>query len=241
MYPDMPDDEPTSGITNLRAVQNDNNSVTEWLAEQDEGVEDDQAPTGHVLDNEQNQKLHAKLISWFEQEAERQSTNRYQMAIDEDFYDSLQWTEEEAQVLMDRGQAPLVFNQIKPTIDWLIGTEKRTRYDFKVLPREEDDVDAAEAKTKLLKYQNDINKAEFSRSRAFADAVKAGMGILEAGVRQDPTEEPVYDRYENWRNCLHDSNSYDTDGSDMRYFFRWKYIDLDIAEAMFPDRKHTLR
>src|SRR5574340_999222 len=49
MYPDMPDDEPTSGITNLRAVQNDNNSVTEWLAEQDEGVEDDQAPTGHVL------------------------------------------------------------------------------------------------------------------------------------------------------------------------------------------------
>lgn len=228
-------------ISNVRAVHNDNDSVTEWLEELSEGIDADDAAVGHELDTEANRKLHSRLMSWLEQEAERQATNRYQMALDEDFYDSLQWSEEDAQVLMARKQAPLVFNQIKPTVDWLIGTEKRTRFDFKVLPREEDDVQAAEAKTKLLKYQSDVNKEAFSRSRAFADAIKAGMGIMEHGVRVDPTEEPVYDRYENWRNCLHDSNSYETDGSDMRYFFRWKYVDLDVAEALFPDRKQALR
>ena len=35
------------------------------------------------------------------------------MARDADFYDGMQWSQQDAQVLTDRGQAPLVFNQIK--------------------------------------------------------------------------------------------------------------------------------
>ena len=41
----------------------------------------------------------------------------------------MQWTQEDAQALIERGQAPLVFNEVKPTIDWIIGTERRTRVD----------------------------------------------------------------------------------------------------------------
>jgi len=33
----------------------------------------------------------------------------------------------------------LVFNEVKPTIDWIIGTERRTRVNYKILPREKDD------------------------------------------------------------------------------------------------------
>ena len=33
------------------------------------------------------------------------------------------------QALIEPGQAPLVFNEVKPTIDWIIGTERRTRVD----------------------------------------------------------------------------------------------------------------
>lgn len=244
MYPN-PEDDPDGlsqsalkGLSNVRS-QDNSADLTEWLDDADDDSTYDEPK--HPLDNEHNQKLHARLRSWFEQEMERQAVNRFQMATDEDFYDSLQWSEEDAQVLMDRKQAPLVFNQIKPTVDWLVGTEKRTRMDFKVLPREEDDVEGAEAKTKLLKYQSDVNKEAFSRSRAFKDAVVAGMGIMEDGVRQDPTEEPVYSRYENWRYCLHDSNGTETDGTDARYFYRWRYVDLDIAEATFPERADVIR
>ena len=66
----------------------------------------------------------------------------------------MQWTQEDAQALIERGQAPLVFNEVKPTIDWIIGTERRTRVDYKILPREKDDEALAEIKTKLMKCES---------------------------------------------------------------------------------------
>lgn len=195
----------------------------------------------HKLDGVEATKLWHRLQDWFTQEQVRQSHNRYQMALDHDYYDALQWEEEDAQVLLDRGQAPLVFNEIKPTLDWVIGTERRTRIDFKVLPRRKDGGPDAENKTKLLKYLSDVNRAPFARSLAFSDAAKGGMGVLEVGLRGDPTEELLFTRYESWRFCLYDSNAREPDMSDARYFFRWKWVDLDVAEAYFPDRRDVLR
>ena len=127
--------------------------------------------------------LHDKLTSWYDAEWNRQASNRFQQALDEDFYDGMQWTQEDAQALIERGQAPLVFNEVKPTIDWIIGTERRTRVDYKILPREKDDEALAEIKTKLMKYVSDANKLPWHRSMAFADAIKGGVGWLEVGIR----------------------------------------------------------
>ncbi len=195
----------------------------------------------HDLDSEKARHKLRKLLEWHSQERERQAINRYQMSIDEDFYDHLQWSDEDALELRERGQAPLVFNYVKPTIDWIIGTEKRTRVDYKVYPREEDDEDAATAKTKLLKYLSDVNKTQFGRSRAFADSAKVGLGWMESGVRGDPTDELLFSRYESWRNIIYDSSSIERDLSDARYIFRWKWVDLDIAQTYFPDRKNEIR
>ena len=93
----------------------------------------------------------------------------------------MQWTQEDAQALIERGQAPLVFNEVKPTIDWIIGTERRTRVDSKILPREKDDEALAEIKTKLMKYVSDANKLPWHRSMAFADAIKGGWCRLAGG------------------------------------------------------------
>jgi hypothetical protein len=172
---------------------------------------------------------------------QRQASNRFQMALDEDYYDNMQWDDDDAQVLMDRGQAPVVYNEIKPTIDWLIGTERRMRMDFKVMPRRKEGADDAENKTSLLKYLSDTNKSPFHRSRSFDDAIKAGMGVLETGLRGDPTEELLFERYQDWRSTLYDSNSVEHDLSDARYFFRWKDLDEDIALAYFPDRVSIIR
>lgn len=192
------------------------------------------------LDSPAMEKRFTQLKTWLDQELQRQGANRYQMAMDEDYYDSLQWEEQDAQTLIERGQAPLVFNEIKPTIDWIIGTERRTRIDYKILPRRKEGSDAAELKTDLLKYLNDTNKAPFHRSRAFSDAVKAGIGWMETGVRGDPTDELLYTRYEDWRKVVYDSNSVELDLSDARYVFRWKWLDEDIATAYFPERAHVM-
>jgi hypothetical protein len=163
------------------------------------------------------------------------------MAIDADFYDNYQWDKEDSAAVIDRGQMPLVYNEIAPAVDWLIGTERRTRADWKVLPRTEDDVSGADVKTKFLKYISDVNRVPFVRSRAFADAIKTGAGWVDDGVQDDPTQEVLYSKYEDWRNVLWDSSGYELDLSDARYVFRWRWVDEDIALEMFPGRESVIR
>jgi len=207
----------------------------------DYGSAAEPSPPDNALDANHMQELHARLLSYYRQELDRQSENRFQMAIDEDYYDNIQWSEEDAQVLRDRGQAPIVYNVIAQTINWIIGSEKRGRTDFDILPREKEDSQQAELKTKLLKYLSDVNRLPFSRSRAFEDAIKAGIGWVEDGAQDEDDGEPIYSRYESWRNILHDSASTELDFSDGRYIFRSKWVDLDVAIALFPGREAQIR
>jgi hypothetical protein len=186
---------------------------------------------------------HARLYTWFTQEMARQSANRFQMAMDEDYYDSEQWTQDEAAVVRSRGQNPVVYNETKSTIDWLIGTERRTRTDFTVQAREDSDdaEDDAKNKTKLLKYLHDVNRVGSERSAAADDVFKAGLGWIEIGISPDPEDEPLYVRSESWRNMLYDSLGPRRDLDDSRYVFRFRMTDLDLALAYFPKKEKELR
>lgn len=189
------------------------------------------------LDSEEARKEHRQLLSWFYYEREKQAANRMEMAMDADFYDNQQWDPTDAATVKSRGQMPLVYNEVAPMADWLIGTERRTKVDWRVLPRAEDDVELADVKTNVLKYVSDVNRVPFVRSRAFADAVKSGVGWVDDGARDDPTQDILYSRYEDWRNVLWDSASYELDLSDSRYLFRWRWVDEDMALLMFPERR----
>jgi len=193
------------------------------------------------LDTEEALATHKKLLGWWMMERDRQSENRLEMATDVDFYDNLQWDDDDAQDLIERGQMPLVYNEVAPVADWMIGTERRSRVDWRVMPRTEDDVEMADVKTKVLKYLSDVNRNQFIRSQAFEDAIKAGIGWIDTGSRDDPTQETVYTRYEDWRNVLWDSACYNLDLSDARFVLRWRWVDEDIAELMFSDRAHLVR
>jgi hypothetical protein len=199
-------------------------------------------PMAPDKDNRALADRHERRKSWFLAEASRQATNRALMAKCEAFYDGVQWTHEDAEKVRSRGQNPVVYNEIKPTIDWLIGTERRTRVDFVVVAEDEGDEadEDARLKTKLMKYLDQTNRATFERSYAAEDAFKAGMGWIEVGLRGDKSGPPVYIGAESWRNILHDSQSQKRDLSDARYVFRIKVVDLDVALAIFPDKKKEL-
>lgn len=185
---------------------------------------------------------HDRRKSWFIGEASRQATNRALMAKCEDYYDGNQWSYDHAAELKRRGQSPVVYNEIKPTIDWLIGTERRARVDFIVIAQEqtEEAEEDARLKTKLMKYLDQSNRASFERSYAAEDAFKAGIGWIEVGLRGDKSGPPVYQGAESWRNILYDSQATKRDLSDARYIFRIKVVDLDVAIAMIPDKKKEL-
>jgi hypothetical protein len=194
-------------------------------------------------DEQAKRDRHEMRKGWFLTEAHRQAPNRARMARCENFYDSEQWSYQDAQDVRARGQNPVVYNEIKPTIDWLIGTERRARVDFVVVAAtdEEGADDDAANKTKLLKYLDDTNNAHFERSWAAEDAFKAGVGWLEVSLRGDQSESPVYVSSVSWRDILWDSHSRRRDLTDARYLFRIKVVDLDVAEAIFPDKVEELR
>jgi len=193
------------------------------------------------LDGDKMVRLHKKLMGYYKNELSRQSDNRLEMAEDEDYYDNIQWDKQEAATLRERGQQPLVYNVISASIDWVTGTQKRTRTDFRILPRKKDDATAAQRKTDLMKYLSDVNRTNFDISRAFEDSVKVGIGWMEDGVDFDSDAEPIYTRYESWRNILWDSTATSLDLSDARYLFRTKWLDEDVAAALFPKRKELIR
>ncbi len=203
--------------------------------------QDPDAAPQHKLDGPAARDTLRKCLGWYYRERDIQAANRLDMAIDADMYDGEQWDPADAAVLEDRGQMPLVFNEIAPMVDWLIGTERRARVDWTILPRTEDAVQLADVKTKVMKYVQDVNRSTFARSRAFEDAVKVGVGWLDCGVRNDPTKDIIYDKYEDWRNVLWDSMSIEPDLSDARYIFRTRWVDEDVAAAMYPERADVVR
>ncbi|MCY1167123.1 hypothetical protein D9M73_70800 [compost metagenome] len=202
-------------------------------------VDEDQV--ADATDDEIKERRHGALMELLKDESELQAEERLQMAIDEDYYDHLQWRPEDAEELIERGQAPVVFNESRQTIDWITGMEKRMRKDYKVLPREEGDENGAELKTKLIKYTDDVNMTHWHRSRAFKQTATAGLGWLEEGINPDPEAEMIFSGTEDWRNVYRDSRSRELDMGDARYLFRRKVTDLDYAIALLPDSAEYLR
>lgn len=196
--------------------------------------------SNNPLESPEVQKRFTQVQEWRRQAQQAQGINRHQMAIDEDYHDGEQWSEEDKAVLEERGQAATVFNLIFNTVRWITGTEKRTRVDYRVLSRNEDAGKDAETKTKLMKYLADVNRAGFARSKAFEQSAKAGLGWLECGIRNDEDDEPLFVRWESWRNVWYDPHSVESDLSDARFLFREKWVDLDVAQAMFPEHATAL-
>lgn len=192
------------------------------------------------LDSEEMMELHGRLLQIYRRELDRQFENRAEQSIDADFYDNIQWTAADLDVLEERGQKALTYNVVSTAINWVTGTEKRSRMDYKILPRRKEDSKPAERKTALLKYLSDVNRSPFNRSRAFEDAVKVGVGWLESGIEDAAGGDPLYDRYESWRNMLWDSAATEKDLDDARFVSRSKWVDIDILKSLFPKRAELI-
>ena len=199
----------------------------------------------HGLDDDFKLTKDGKFLVWahdmYEYEREAQAEGRALRARDERFYDGHQFSDEEKQVYAERNQKPRTYNEIKPAVDWIIGSERRARSDWNVLPRTADDVEPAQLKTKLIKYVDDINKAKWQRSAAFEDCVKTGEGWTRISVEPNEDGELMIQlNYENWQNILIDGQSVKADLSDNRYLWATKIIDIETLEQWFPKKKEEI-
>lgn len=195
----------------------------------------------HPLDDPSNRELFIRLWTWWVETRDLHYPARQMRLRDHEFYDGRQWSSAEEGEIRGRGQEPLVFNLLKLMVDWVVGTERRTRIDWNVLPRTDDDVEMAPLKKQLLKYVSDVNKTGWQRSFAFKDAALSGVGWLEDCVVSAKNEEPCTSRYQDWKGLWWDAYSRDMMMRDCRFMFRRKWLDLDYAVAMWPEREQMLR
>ena len=217
----------------------DDRNISPSLRTKGQGPEINPSNSSHPLESPDAQKRFRQLQQWRRQARVAQADNRMEMAIDEDFYDNIQLEPEDLKILRERNQPDITYNVVKNNLNFILGTERRSRIDYRVLPRKKNGAAEAKVKTKGIKYIQDICKGEFERSQAFTEAACAGLGWLEFGVRQ--RDEPIFWRAERWRNMWYDHLDTSMDGSLMRFVIREKWLDLDVGQALFPDRADELK
>ncbi|MBV6551768.1 hypothetical protein KTN00_12155 [Acinetobacter soli] len=186
-----------------------------------------------------------QFLTWasglYYRELELQSISRTERSIDAAFYDGEQFTQEELDAYEERNQKPRVFNEIKPTVDWILGGERRARTDWAVMPRTEDDSKPSVRKNKLVKYIDDINNARWHRSEAFTDMCKTGEGWTR--ITYEPNAEgdnQIKLMHEHWRSMLCDSKSRKPDMTDMQYVWCTKILPIETLINYFPNKKNEL-
>src|SRR5690606_6740688 len=89
--------------------------------------------------------LAKQFEQWWIEARDKHAQNRVDRMLDHDYYDHDQISPEDRAIYEERGQAPIVFNLIHGAIDWLSGTERRTRVDWMVHPRGPEDEQGAKA------------------------------------------------------------------------------------------------
>lgn len=200
-----------------------------------------QAPM-HPLDTEAQLNQLKTIEGWWLEQIDMHAENRQQQLIDCDYYDHEQIDAETAAVLNARNQAPIVNNLVKGVVDWLVGTERRTRVDWSVYPRTAEAEGVAKVKEELLKFVSDTSSMPYKRSAAFKDAVKCGVGWTREYAQLDPKNGiPCAGAYVDWKMVRWDGYSRQDDLSDCRSITIERYLDLDYAIALYPQRADKLR
>lgn len=182
-----------------------------------------------------------KLEHWLD-EIRNQPRWRLQADKEADYYDGKQIDAETLELMLERGQAPIIDNMIQPTINAVLGMQAKSRLDTVVKPEAgETNTDVAEALSLKMKQESEQSRSDRAKSDAYAEQIKVGIGWLEVSRNKNPFESRYrYDNvhrreiYWDWRARKHDL-------SDARYLVRRKWMDEDVLISTFPQKKQFIK
>ncbi len=157
------------------------------------------------------------------------------------YYHGSHWTAAELTKLKARGQPPTTYNRVARKIDAVIGWIERLRQDPKAYPRTPVHEQGADVATAVLRYVLDHNewKAK-SPTCAWYGAVD-GIGGLEYDLVQSPEGDPdVEIHIVDPDTFFYDPRSRRDGFSDARWLGVAKWVDLEIAKEMVPEKADEL-
>lgn len=154
------------------------------------------------------------------------------------YYDGEQLPPEVKKQLEKLGQPQLVYNLIKPTVNGVLGLEARTRVDMMITAENQNDEleELIEAVNEKFKETRRVCDAELAESDAYAGMIKAGLGWVEVYRNPYPMQNPYKIQFVHRDEVYHDWNTKQRDLSDCRWLLRRRWLDVDEAKALAPDK-----
>lgn len=157
-----------------------------------------------------------------------------------DYYDGNQLTAEQLAAMETAGQAPIIANIVRPTVDVVLGMEAKTRQDWRVVADAGRFQDVAEALSAKLAEAEREAGADRACSDAYAGQIKAGLHWVEVGRSLDPYAYQYRVRAHHRREFWWDWRAKEPDLSDARFLLRKRWVDVDELIAHFPRHKDLI-
>lgn len=154
---------------------------------------------------------------------------------DLDYYHHLQWSEEEAKILRQRGQPVIVRNLIRTKINFILGLEAKSKNDPRAIPRHPRQSDDAHLATEALRFVTQQTQWGRLRTKVFKDLLCVGWGGIELSIRQGrPGNNPrIVIMHCPWNRMFWDPDSMEDDFSDASYLGMTRWIDKESFIARY--------
>lgn len=207
------------------------------------------ATTGETIDTRLDV---SDLVRMFEEAEQSTESARREAALDRDYYDGKQLSDEVRAELRKRRQPEIIANKIKPKVDFYIGLEPNQRQAPKALPRTEQHAQDADSATDALRFVIESEDYYQARASCWRDMVREGIGAVEVAIemkkyrQQTPygvqmAEEPcITFRHVAWDRFFYDPASARDDFADAGYLGVVKWMDFADAVALYPDQAEHL-
>lgn len=157
------------------------------------------------------------------------------------YYHGAHWTPEQIRVLRGRHQPPVTWNRTARKINAVVGLVERQRSDCKALPRTPKAEVGAEIATQSIRYVLDANEFKNIDPWCLLQAAIDGIAGVQMVLSQGDTGDPdvrlpwvIGDEF------FYDPKSYRMDFADARYMGIAKWLDVDAAIELFPDKEQLL-
>lgn len=160
------------------------------------------------------------------------------------YYHGAQWTDAQIKVLKKRKQPISTVNRIGRKIDGVVGLLERLRQDPKAFPRTPGQEQGADIATAVIRYALDSQEWKPKSAEIARDGAIEGIGGLEINLTQgdsrDPNDRDIELDIVEPENFFYDPRSKRADFSDARYMGVGKWMDIDLAKEMFPDKSDEI-
>lgn len=140
-----------------------------------------------VGNTDKNQKILEKVYADIESVNEAYYERMERRNRNYDFYFGRQRTQDEVDMLLEQGRKNIIFNEIQPKVNHLIGSQTQLRMDTIVKGRERNDDGKAKILTEVIRYVEQINDIDQTETKVFSETAVGAYSCSQVRWERETT------------------------------------------------------